>query len=176
MTVLDDHLLAVLGPDALGPSIDERSSHPDIAQGVPAFVFRAMSEEHFRLSLRSGWHASDERGNYIGQAAAHPRLWAGQPAPQPEGTVAGRWALPGYLTASPDLTGRVVKISADAADGWTLHPDDDEGVYVRTFQPVAAGAFVGWSARIHARGWKVMRGSSPRVHRVALAAAARLAA
>ena len=122
------------------------------AAELPNFVFRAMSDEHYQKSLREGFHQSDERGNYIGQAKADPELWEGE-KPVPEGTVAGRWAYIGYISNSPDGIGRIVKIQVHPDDGWELHPDDDEGGYYRTFKPIPVERFISASAPIDSRSW-----------------------
>lgn len=111
---------------------------------LPPYLFRAMSEDHFQKSMKDGVHQSDERGNYIGQGVSD----------QPEGTVAGRWAYPGYLANSPDQVGRVVKIRTDPEDGWKPHPDDDEGGYFQTFNPIPTDRFESWTDPINAKTWK----------------------
>lgn len=154
-----DFLARRLGPEAVEP--DGRSPHPLVKpDGTPNFdpstvsghVFRTMSEQHYRQSLRSGFHSSDERGNYIGQAKENPELW-GDEKPWAEGTVAGRWAYPGYI--QPGQVGRVVKVRVHPEDGWRPHPDDDEGGWVHTYNKIPTDRFeaVTPPLRSPSRGW-----------------------
>lgn len=138
------HLLRVLGPAAVSENWEEA--------GLPEFVFRVMSEEHFQISLQEGFHISDERANYIGQKAANPEFWEGE-EPEAEGTVAGRYAYLGYLSKSPNGVGRVVKIQVHPDDDWEVHPDDDEGGYIRAFQPIPVNRFVAWTDPIDPETW-----------------------
>jgi hypothetical protein len=115
---------------------------------LPQHVYRTMSEDHFQQSLRDGYHQSDERGNYIGQAADNPEYWEGV-TPEPEGTVAGYWPQPGYLLNSPNGIGRVVRIRVQPEDGWEVHPDESE--YMRTFKPIPADRFEAWTKPMNVR-------------------------
>lgn len=149
LSPLDRHLLARLGPLAL------EDTHEICDEQVPPVVFRTMSEEHFQLSLATGWHVSDERDNFLGQAARRPEDWVGsEHRIVPEGTVAGRWAYSGYLNHSPDGIGRVVMIATHPDDGWELHLDgDDEGGYFRTLQPIPVIRFITYTERVDSRTW-----------------------
>lgn len=134
--------------ETLGPESEESwwNREPMTWDDTPTHVFRTMSEEHFQDSLRKGFHQSDERGNYLGQLNDDPEGWAGyEDQAVPEGTVAGRWAYPGYLVNSPSGLGRVVKIQVRPEDEWEPHPDDDEGGYFRTFKPIPTDRFVAWT-------------------------------
>lgn len=133
-------------------SEDFHYSPEGFSDELPSHVYRAMSEEDFQRSMQRGWHQSDERGNYIGQKAADPEGWGEESAPA-EGTVAGRWAYPGYLLNSDDGVGRIVKIKVEPNDGWEPHPDDDEGGYFRTFKPIPTDRFEDWTDPHHNQTW-----------------------
>lgn len=150
----------------LGDGVSE-CAHPwEIRDELPLYVFRVMSEAHFQQSLREGVHCSDQRGCYIGQKAEEPEAWAEEDAPE-EGIVAGRWVYLGYLLHASDNLGRIVKIEVRREDGWELHPWDEEGGYIHTFQELPAERFVGWSEPFEVGkpfGFRVRADGSARVH------------
>lgn len=109
---------------------------------LPTHAYRVMDDEHYRQSLRQGWHQSDERNNYIGQHKNDPELW-GDEMPEAEGTVASVGQIyPHYSMHAPSGRARVVKIKLHPEDGWVPHPDYDEGDAVRTFKPIPTSRFV----------------------------------
>ena len=113
---------------------------------IPPFVYRVMSEEDYQQSLIQGWHQSDERWTYPGQATRDPEGWAEMMEQAvPEGTVAGYWAELGYLANSPTGIGRVVKIKVDPADGWQKHEQVD---YLQTFKRIPVERFLAVSEPI----------------------------
>lgn len=146
-----DHLHDRLGPEALDAD-DPRSPWQDenYWENDPQYAYRAMSEEHFQDSMKKGFHQSDERGNYQAQA----EKFGEDPSEVPkEGTVAGRWSVPGYIGNSPSGVGRVVKIRLRPEDGWEEHPEEEA---LRTFKPIPTDRFEAWTNPIDAKTWKVM--------------------
>lgn len=143
-----DALAGHLGAEMLDPYDGAGPWAEPFENRVPTHVYRVMSDEDFRTSMLLGQHRSDERNNYIGQALADPEAWEGID-PEPEGTVAGRWAYLGY--AANTATARLVRIEIEPDDGSEPHPDDDEGGYIRTFEPIHASRFTAWSPPFSAR-------------------------
>jgi hypothetical protein len=87
-----------------------------------------MSDEEYQKGTRQGYFKSDERNNWRAQqrALGNPN-WHTMPE---EGTVAGVSAQSGYLPANKP--GRIVKFDTSKHEGWEVHPDVEEGDYIRT--------------------------------------------
>jgi hypothetical protein len=136
----------------LGPEASEDHPGHETADWdrLPSHVYRVMSDEHLEITRRTGFHQSDERNNYIGQAKESPLMaqhWAEQgKEPEREGTVAGRWAETGYASKSPTGRAVVAKIEVDPEDGWEDHPDVP-GEYARTMKPIPAHRIVAVTPR-----------------------------
>ena len=154
------YLDAILGPRVSNGAWDYEVDDFD---AVPPYVFRVMSEEHFQQSFREGSHQSDQRNCYIGQKATDPQGWGDEEAPN-EGTVAGRWVYIGYIPHAACGLARIVKIEARPEDGWRVHPWDEEGGYIHTYQDVPVERFVGWSEPFAVKGWRPIGDGSARVH------------
>jgi hypothetical protein len=94
-----------------------------------------MSDEEYTTGRRQGFFQSDERNNWRAQQRSfgNPK-WNEMPR---EGTVAGVNAELGYLPQNKP--GRVVKFDTKVG-GWEVHPDVEEGDYVRTFEKIPAGS------------------------------------
>lgn len=153
--------------DWLGPEADDQywmeKGDWDGRTHMPQYLYRTMSEQHFLDSLKSGIHQSDGRMNWPGQAKLDNYEGWDPGSAVEEGTVAGRWAYPGYLfnarfgpnhEIDPEARGRIVKIQVDPEDEWEYHADaDDEGGYYRTFKPIPTSRFVGWTPPMSAKDY-----------------------
>ena len=117
---------------------DEAVDGDGTKDGVPEHVYRVMSQQDYQDSMRRGWHQSDERGNYQGQARRDPETWKDMEA-KPEGTVAGRWVESGYMH-NADGPAVAVKIKTHPSVGWKPHYDDPE--FLHTMQRIPTSHFV----------------------------------
>lgn len=112
----------------MGPDVDEEN-HESWTNDVPEHVYRVVSDEDYRQSLKRGYMRSDERNNWKAQAAEEGRDPRGVPN---EGTVGGRWAEVGYMHEEHPAKYRIVQFRAAAHPGWEVHPHVPEGDYIRS--------------------------------------------